>query len=214
MSPLIKICGMRESDNIKVVAELKPDFMGFIFYSGSSRFAGDMLKPEILSGLPGDIRKTGVFVNAEFNEIISIVGKYSLNAVQLHGDESPLLCHRIKNYGMQVIKVFNISEKMSFAKCSDFIDCTDYFLFDTLTAKHGGSGEKFDWELIEKYDVGHPFFLSGGIGPVDTDQINGITNPFFRGIDINSRFEIRPGLKDTEKLDHFINKLRHYHKLL
>jgi phosphoribosylanthranilate isomerase len=209
MSVLIKICGMRESDNILSVAELKPDFMGFIFYPGSPRFAGDFLKPEILSSLPVGIRKTGVFVNAEFNDIIMSVGKYSLNAVQLHGDESPALCRRIKNYGIQVIKVFNISEKMSFAKCIDFIDCTDYFLFDTMTAKHGGSGQKFDWKLIEKYDTGIPFFLSGGLGPMDTDQINGITNPFFHGIDINSRFEIRPGLKDTQKLEHFINELRH-----
>ena len=209
MSALIKICGMRESDNIKAVAELKPDFMGFIFYPGSPRFAGDILKPEILSSLPWDIRKTGVFVNTEFNDIISDVVKYSLNVVQLHGDESPALCRRIKNYGIQVIKVFNIHERMSFAKCNNFVDCTDYFLFDTMTAHHGGSGQKFDWELIEKYDTGHPFFLSGGIGPMDADQINGITNPFFRGIDINSRFEIRPGLKDTEKLRHFINELRY-----
>lgn len=209
MSALIKICGMRESDNIMAVAELKPDFMGFIFYPGSPRFAGDLLKPEILSAIPVKIRKTGVFVNAEFNDIKTSVGKYSLNAVQLHGDESPALCRRIKNYGIQVIKVFSINEKISFAKCRDFIDCTDYFLFDTMSVKHGGSGQKFDWELIQKYDTGHPFLLSGGIGPMDADQIKGITNPYFSGIDINSRFEIRPGLKDIQQLEHFINELRH-----
>jgi phosphoribosylanthranilate isomerase len=209
MNPLIKICGMRESENIKAVADLKPDFMGFIFYNGSPRFAGDILNPEILSDFPANIRKTGVFVNAEFNDIKECVGKFSLNAVQLHGDESPELCRRLKNHGTRVIKVFKILENMSFEKTRDFIDSTDYFLFDTMTAKHGGSGQKFDWELIESYDTGHPFFLSGGIGPMDADRINGITNPFFQGIDINSRFEIKPGFKDTEKLKIFLNELRH-----
>jgi phosphoribosylanthranilate isomerase len=209
MSLLIKICGMLEPENIMAVAELRPDFMGFIFYPDSPRFAGEMLNPEILAALPGNIRKTGVFVNAEFNDIKAKAGKYSLNVVQLHGDESPELCRRLKKNGMQVIKVFNINERMSFAECSNFTDCTDYFLFDTMTARRGGSGQKFDWKLIEKYDSGHPFFLSGGIGPMDADQINRITNPFFQGIDINSRFEIRPGYKDTEKLKKFINELRH-----
>jgi phosphoribosylanthranilate isomerase len=209
MIPLIKICGMRESDNIKAIAKLKPDFMGFIFHPGSPRFADDLLDRETLSSLPGDIRKTGVFVNSEFKEILSKVTKYSLNVAQLHGDESAELCRRLRNKGIQVIKVFRIHERTDFAKLSDFIDCTDYFLFDTMTAKHGGSGQKFDWNLIYKYDAGHPFLLSGGIGPMDADEIKGITNPYFKGIDINSRFELSPGLKDAERLRHFINELRH-----
>jgi phosphoribosylanthranilate isomerase len=209
MSLFVKICGMLETENIIAAAELKPDFMGFIFYPDSPRFAGDLLNPEILSTLPAEIRKTGVFVNTEFNEISETVEKYSLNVVQLHGDETPELCSRIKDTGIEVIKVFNIRESMSFAMYKDFIYSTDYFLFDAITVKHGGSGQKFDWKLIKKYETGNPFFLSGGISPLDTDNIAGITSSLFYGIDLNSRFEIKPGLKDIEKLKKFINEIRH-----
>ena len=160
MTPAIKICGMRETVNIKEAAELMPDLMGFIFYSGSGRFAGEMLNPEMVAKLPSGIRKTGVFVNADFNEIRETVSKYSLNVVQLHGDESPALCSLIKDTGTQVIKAFSIGENMSFSSCRDYIACTDYFLFDTMTINHGGSGQKFDWKLLDRYDAGQPFFLN------------------------------------------------------
>jgi phosphoribosylanthranilate isomerase len=214
MNPVVKICGMRESENIIAAAELKPDFMGFIFYPKSPRFAGGLLNPEILSNLSAVIRKTGVFVNAEFKEIKETVEKYSLNVVQLHGNEPPELCCSLKDTGIQVIKAFNISENMSFTMYKNFIACTDYFLFDTVTVHHGGSGQKFDWKLLEEYDSGHPFLLSGGISPLDIDNILNITNSFFYGIDLNSRFEIKPGLKDIEKLKKFIDQLRHKYKLL
>jgi phosphoribosylanthranilate isomerase len=212
MTPAIKICGMRETGNITAAAELMPDMMGFIFYSGSRRFAGEMLNPELLSNLPAAIRKTGVFVNADLNEISNTVAKYSLNAVQLHGDEPPELCRLIKDTGTEVIKAFNIGENMSFSFCNDYIVCTDYFLFDTKTIHHGGSGQKFDWRLLERYEAGHPFILSGGIGPNDMDNIEGITNPAFYGLDLNSRFELEPGVKDIEILKEFIDELRNKYK--
>jgi phosphoribosylanthranilate isomerase len=199
---------MRETDNIVAAAELKPDIMGFIFYPGSPRFAGELLNPEIVSNLPAFISRAGVFVNAEFNEIAETIAKYSLNVVQLHGDESPELCCRIKDTCIQVIKAFNIGENMSFSFCNDYIACTDYFLFDTMTINHGGSGQKFDWKLLERYEAGHPFILSGGISPTDIENIAGVTNPAFYGLDLNSRFEIEPGLKDIEKLKKFITELR------
>jgi len=214
MTPAIKICGMRETANILAAAELMPDMMGFIFYSGSRRFAGEMLNPEIVSKLPAGIRKTGVFVNSDFNEIRETIAKYSLNIVQLHGDEPPALCRLIKDTGIEVIKAFNIGENMSFSFCAEYIDCTDYFLFDTMTRYHGGSGQKFDWKLLDRYEVGHPFILSGGISPTDIDNISGITNPAFYGLDLNSRFEINSGLKDIEKLKKFITELRNKYKLL
>jgi phosphoribosylanthranilate isomerase len=214
MTPAIKICGMRETVNIKAAAELMPDLMGFIFYSGSGRFAGEMLNPEMVAKLPSAIRKTGVFVNADFNEIRDTVTKYSLNVVQLHGDESPALCTLIKDTGTQVIKAFSIGENMSFTSCRDYISCTDYFLFDTMTINHGGSGQKFDWQLLDRYDAGQPFILSGGISPTDIDDIAGITNPSFYGLDLNSRFELEPGVKDIEKLKIFINELRNKYKIL
>jgi phosphoribosylanthranilate isomerase len=214
MTPAIKICGMREPGNITAVAELMPDLIGFIFYSGSRRFTGEMLNPEIIANLPARIRKTGVFVDADFIEIRDTVAKYSLDVVQLHGNEAPELCHLIKDTGIDVIKAFNIGENISFSFCNDYISCTDYFLFDTMTLKHGGSGQKFDWKLLERYETGHPFILSGGISPTDIDNIAGITNPSFYGIDLNSRFEIEPGLKDIEELRKFINELRNKYKLL
>jgi len=214
MNPVIKICGMREPENILAVAGLRPDFMGFIFYPGSPRFAGELLKPEILAELAPEIRKTGVFVNEGLSGITRTVKKYSLDAVQLHGEEPPELCWQIREMGVQVIKAFSITEINSFELCSDFIDCTDYFLFDTMTISHGGSGRKFEWKLLDSYDPGHPFFLSGGISPEDIDSISQINNSSFYGIDLNSRFEIRPGLKDTEKLKKFTEGLRLKHKQL
>jgi phosphoribosylanthranilate isomerase len=214
MTPAIKICGLRETGNIKAAAELLPDFMGFIFYPGSGRFAGEMLNPEIVANLPAGIRKTGVFVNADLDEITETISKYSLNAVQLHGDEPPELCRIIRDTGIAVIKAFRIGENTSFSFCNDYIACTDYFLFDTMTINYGGSGQKFDWKLLERYEAGHPFILSGGISTMDIDNIAGITNPSFYGLDLNSRFEIEPGLKDIEELKKFINELRNKYKLL
>ena len=142
MNPVIKICGMTESANIMDAAELKPDILGFIFYPESPRFAGEKLDPEILSNLPPDIRKAGVFVNSDLREIHETIERYSLDIVQLHGDESPELCLSIKKSGTQVIKAFSIKEKSDFNKCSDFTACTDYFLFDTMTIKLRGFREK------------------------------------------------------------------------
>lgn len=208
MNPAIKICGMRDTENIMAAAELMPDIMGFIFYRDSPRFAGEVLNPEILSELPPDIRKAGVFVNSVFNEINETVRKYSLDAVQLHGEETPELCMQLKSEGLEVIKVFNIDERKDFSKCDSYISCTDYFLFDTRTVNPGGSGQKFDWKILDNYNLKHPFILSGGISPDDTESIAGISNPSFYGIDLNSRFEIKPGLKDIETLKKFIKEIR------
>jgi phosphoribosylanthranilate isomerase len=208
MNPVIKICGMRDAENIISAAELKPDILGFIFYADSPRFAGELLNPEILSRLSPLIRKAGVFVNSVFNEIKEMVGKYSLDIVQLHGEETPELCMQLKSGGLEVVKVFNIKERKDFSMCAAYISCTDYFLFDTRTVNHGGSGKKFDWKILDHYDLKHPFILSGGISPSDTDNIAGINNSSFYGIDLNSRFEIKPGLKDIEKLRRFMNELK------
>jgi phosphoribosylanthranilate isomerase len=214
MNPVIKICGMREYRNILELAELNPDILGFIFYSRSPRFAGELLVPEILANLNPDIKKTGVFVNADLTVISETVQKYSLDIVQLHGIESPELCSRLRYAGITVIKAFNIKESGDFSKCGEYINCTDYFLFDTFTENHGGSGQKFDWNILDKYTLGHPFFLSGGITQNDIDSIAGITNPSLYGIDLNSRFEITPGLKDIEKLKKFIHEFRLKYKSL
>jgi phosphoribosylanthranilate isomerase len=209
MKQTIKICGMLNAGNIMAAAELKPDIMGFIFYQKSPRFAGELLNPSTLSLLPNGISKAGVFVNADYTAISETVQKYSLDIVQLHGAESPELCSSLKENGLLVIKAFNINAATRFRLFSQYIGCTDYFLLDTTTNDYGGSGQKFDWKILYSYDLGHPFFLSGGIGPGDAPIIKGIDNPSFHGIDLNSRFETEPGIKNTEKLKEFINELRH-----
>jgi phosphoribosylanthranilate isomerase len=208
MSLKIKICGLRDHRNILEITQLKPDLMGFIFFPGSLRYADMNLSSLITSSLPKYIRKTGVFVNSDYDAITAFVRKYSLDIVQLHGDESPDICRRLKDTGIHVIKTFNISRAEGFDNCSEYIPYTNYFLFDTLTPGHGGSGIKFDWSILDNYNLKHPFFLSGGISPGDASEIPKIDNPSFYGIDINSRFETEPGLKDIESLKKFIAEIR------
>jgi phosphoribosylanthranilate isomerase len=214
MNLKIKICGMRDPENILEVAELKPDLMGFIFYPSSPRYAVKISGHEIPIKFPPHIRKAGVFVNADFEMITGSVRKYSLDIVQLHGNETPDACHRLKETGIPVIKAFNIKKSSGFKLCSEFIPCTDYFLFDASTSGYGGSGYKFDWKILDKYDLEHPFFLSGGISLRDVKNILEIKNPAFYGIDLNSRFEVSPGLKNTDTLKKFISDIRLNNKSL
>jgi phosphoribosylanthranilate isomerase len=209
MKMKVKICGMRDSDNIIAAAELMPDIIGFIFYQSSARFAGELLNPVTLPQLPEGISKAGVFVNADYAFISDTIQEYSLDMVQLHGDEPPELCYRLRESGTRIIKAFHVDENTRFRLFSQYIACTDYFLLDTTSKNYGGSGKKFDWTILNSYDLGHPFFLSGGIGPGDVPLIEGIKNPSFEGVDLNSRFETEPGLKNIEKLKEFINELRH-----
>jgi phosphoribosylanthranilate isomerase len=208
MSLKIKICGMRESENIMEAAELKPDMLGFIFHSHSLRYANGILDPEITAKLSGNIRKAGVFVNADFVEITRVIRRYSLDVVQLHGTETPELCSQLNNEGISVIKAISTKENTDFNAYSDYVPHTKYFLFDTLTPEYGGSGRKFDWKILDKYNLGHPFFLSGGINCNDVKNILEISNSSFYGIDLNSRFEIKPGLKDIGALKTFISEIR------
>lgn len=214
MSLMIKICGMREPDNILKVANLEPDLMGFIFYPASLRYVSLTSDPDIFEGIPAGIRKAGVFVNTGSDMLIRTIRKFSLDIVQLHGNETPEICRQMKQEGVQVIKTFNIKAGEDFKLCSDYISCTDYFLFDSLTSGYGGSGKKFNWKLLDSYEQDHPFFLSGGIAPGDADAILKINNPAFYGIDVNSKFEVRPGVKDLEMLKEFICNIRNNNKSL
>jgi len=205
---------MREPENMLEVANLKPDLMGFIFYPASPRYAAKILNPEIFTKFPPGIRKVGVFVNTGFDEINEIFCKYSLNMVQLHGDESPETCRQLSEAGIPVIKSFNMTDGTGFKLCAKYIPYTNYFLFDASTSKYGGSGYKFDWKILDKYKLGQPFFLSGGITPGDVYKILEITNPAFYGIDLNSMFEDKPGLKDVKILKKFVHDVRNKNKSL
>jgi phosphoribosylanthranilate isomerase len=203
----IKVCGMKNPANIIEVAAKKPDIMGFIFFPGSKRFVGFDPDPEIFSSVPDNIKRAGVFVNEEADFILKSATGYSLHMVQLHGSESPDLCASVRTAGFTVVKAFGMGGDFDFKKLSAYSHSCDYFLFDTFTTHHGGSGVQFDWSMLNRYDHKVPFLLSGGIGDDDVSRIKELVHPMFYGVDINSRFEISPGLKDAGKIGQFINSL-------
>ncbi|MEI8085562.1 MAG: phosphoribosylanthranilate isomerase [Paludibacter sp.] len=203
----IKICGMKFPDNIEAIASLKPDFMGFIFYPKSPRFA-EPLDALALKKLPSTIKKIGVFVNENLENILTIAFTYKLDGVQLHGTELVGMCKELKSAGYIVIKAFPIAEAYNFKVTKDYEGACDYFLFDTKTDAYGGSGVKFNWSMLDDYVGETPFLLSGRISADDAEAILKIEHPKFAGIDLNSKFEVKPSLKDQLKLKTFINKLK------
>ncbi len=198
---------MRFPENIAKVAALKPDFMGFIFYPKSPRYA-EPLDIAALNGLPSTIKKIGVFVNENLENILTIVYKYKLDGLQLHGTELVDMCAKLKKAGYIVIKAFPIAEAYNFKVTKDYEGACDYFLFDTQTDAYGGSGVKFNWEMLNEYVGETPFLLSGGIAVDDAEAILKIEHPKFAGIDLNSKFEIKPGLKNVEALSGFLKEIR------
>lgn len=204
----IKVCGMRQGANVQEVARLKPDMMGFIFYPKSKRFVGDDFDASIVRSVMPEVQTVGVFVNEEVEKVITMVRKYSLDFVQLHGNESPASCQAIREKGIKVLKAFGIHNEFDWTALEPYTDSCDYFLFDTSTKDYGGSGIKFNWKILEDYKLSKPFVLSGGIGPEDADIIKSIQHPKLAGIDINSRFEVEPGLKNVGLLQTFISKIR------
>jgi phosphoribosylanthranilate isomerase len=203
----IKICGLREPENIKAVAALSPDYMGFIFYDLTPRFVGDV-QEDVLGLLPGSINKTAVFVNESVEVINKLIDTYKFNAIQLHGNESPDFSNSFRDR-VTVIKAFGLTGDFDFEQLNDYANKVDYFLFDTKTKLHGGSGETFDWSILDNYKSGIPFFLSGGLSLDNLHEVSNIDHPQFYGVDLNSRFEISPGLKDIEKLKKAFNMLKH-----
>lgn len=201
---------MTDPGNAREIAEINPDFMGFIFYPGSGRFVGDKPDRSLFSIIPPGILKTGVFVNEEASVIIHTVKLYGLNLVQLHGNESAGYCNNLKKAGLNIIKAFAIKDGSEFENPETYMDVCDYFLFDTGSPGYGGSGIKFDWKKISEYHLDKPFLLSGGIGPEDAAVIKQIDHKYLFAVDINSRFEISPGIKDGKKVKEFIKKIRGY----
>jgi phosphoribosylanthranilate isomerase len=194
----IKICGLKYPDNIKAVAGLAPDYMGFICYAPSPRYAIE-LQPETLAGLPQSIYKTAVFVNEEAETIAKLIDTYRFDAIQLHGNEDPQFCDQFKGK-ISVVKAFGMNEEFNFDRLNDFVGSVDYFMFDAKTDLHGGSGKSFDWTLLDKYKLDVPFFLSGGLSLENLAEVKSIKHPQFYGVDLNSKFETQPGLKDIDKL--------------
>ncbi len=201
----IKVCGMKAPENIKQLIDIQPDYIGFIFYPKSKRYAGDSLQQETIQSIPASIKKVGVFVNESVENIEKRIQDYRLDFVQLHGDESIVFCRKLYAEKVQIIKTFQVYKDFDFNILDGYKEYCKYFLFDTQTPLYGGSGHKFDWQLLKNYDNEKPFFLSGGIDLDDADKIVNIQNLNIHAIDINSKFEIEPGLKNIEKIKRFIN---------
>ena len=197
---------MRIPENIRAIAVLQPDFMGFIFYPKSPRFA-EHLDIATLNVLPKSIKKIGVFVNETLENILTIVTKYDLDGVQLHGTELVKMCKELRKAGYIVIKAFPIAEAYNFKVTKTYEGSCDYFLFDTKTDAYGGSGQKFNWGMLDEYVGETPFLLSGGIAADDADAILKIEHPKFAGIDLNSKFEVKPGEKNVELLRIFLKEI-------
>ena len=206
---IIKVCGMREPQNVHDVEALDVDLLGFIFYPKSSRYVGDDGKSiELISECVKP--KVGVFVNETFDSISDKAELYKLNYLQLHGNETPDLCEKLRQRGYSVIKAFSIASACDFGNTGDYLDCCDYFLFDTKCTGYGGSGRRFDWSLLDEYKGRMPFLLSGGLTPDCCEDLTRITHSEFAGVDLNSGFETSPAVKDVDKLNIFINRIREY----
>lgn len=220
----IKVCGMRDAENISELVKLKPDYIGFIFYGKSKRFVASFPEVEI----PSEVKKVGVFVNESIDTIIEIVENYKLEAVQLHGNESPEYIEKLKNYfchserceesiktdirrftqnDIQIFKAFSVDDDFDFSKTEGYQKVCDYLLFDTKGKDYGGNGVKFNWSVLENYKGKTPFLLSGGISKVDASEIQKISHKSFAGVDINSGFEIEPALKNIANIKEFKQNL-------
>lgn len=195
---------MREPDNIAALSALQPDYMGFIFWAPSSRYVS-----EATPVLDKSIKKIGVFVDASVDYIQSSISTHQLQAIQLHGEETPSYCQLVQGFGVEVIKAFSVKDAFDFSILEAYENSCDFFLFDTKGALPGGNGYTFDWSLLKEYPSQKLFFLSGGIGLENTQEIKELLNtdlPLY-AIDVNSKFELAPGLKKIKDITQFKNKL-------
>ena len=193
---------MRDSENIRAIEQTKADLMGFIFHPKSPRFVASL--PEYM---PKKQKRVGVFVNASLEQILAKAQTFSLEYIQLHGDEPPAFCSELKNRGLKVIRAQRIANTDDIIRAESY-NMADLMIFDTKTELYGGSGKKFNWQLLENYKGCVPFLLSGGIRSDTFEEIKAFFHPQFAGIDLNSGFEISPALKDVGKLNNFIEKIK------
>ena len=202
---IVKVCGMRDGDNIREVEQLSIDWMGFIFYPKSSRYVS-----EVPAYLPTKCKRIGVFVDASTDEIIKKIHDFSLDTIQLHGNEYPeQISHLLSlTSHLSIIKAFNIATAEDLKSTASYTGLADYFLFDTKGQSVGGNGEKFDWSVLDSYEGETPFLLSGGIGPDDAARVSSFRHPKCAGIDLNSKFESSPAYKDVTTLSRFLNEIK------
>ena len=194
---------MKETENITEISALQPDYLGFIFWEKSKR----NMTLDAIPELPETIKKVGVFVDASIQEIAAKINQYQLDIIQLHGNESVIFCRNVKKLGVEVIKVFSMNSNFNFSLVKEYVLAVDYFLFDTKGKLPGGNGVTFDWKILENYHCDTPYFLSGGIGTTEIDGLKEfLKSPAAKkcyAIDVNSRFEKKPGIKNKIKLQKF-----------
>lgn len=200
----IKVCGMREVANIEALRALNIDFVGFIFYSQSPRYVQQL--PTI--DISPRIKRVGVFVNATISEIEQRIEAFALDCIQLHGNESPDFCKQLQQKRIVVLKAFAVDEQFDFDTLKAYEAYCDYFLLDAKGKSYGGNGVQFDWQILEQYTSSKPFFLSGGIGLADIPQVLRLAHPQLYGIDVNSRFEIAPALKDLAQIKELVQQIK------
>ena len=201
---IIKVCGMREADNIRDVEALQSvDMLGFIFYPKSPRYIY-----ELPTYLPVHTERVGVFVNEDKQVVSMYTDRFELNYVQLHGNESPEYCHSLHASGLKIIKAFSVARLKDVQKVYAYEEICDYFLFDTKCEQYGGSGNQFDWSILLSYNGSVPFLLSGGISSYSANALKEFEHPRLAGYDLNSRFEIKPGVKAPERIRIFLNELK------
>lgn len=208
---MIKVCGMADPRNIRSVSALAPMLMGFIFYKPSPRNACD-LDPQTVKSLPSFVTPVGVFVNEAPEVIIDTCHRYGIDTVQLHGDESPEVCRMLRDSGLYVLKACGVSETTDWSALAPYEDVVEMFVLDTATPSRGGSGVKFDWTILDSYPLSTPYLLSGGVGPGDTEAVIAAMRPHMAGVDVNSRFETSPGVKNPLTLATFIAQLRNFNE--
>jgi phosphoribosylanthranilate isomerase len=211
----VKVCGMKHPENIQALAQLDIDYMGFIFYEKSPRFAKTAIE------LPERIQKVGVFVNETIEKILKKVKAFQLNVIQLHGYESPAFCKELNQAlaaegfaEVKLWKVFSIKSPSDFEGIEDFSYYVNGYLLDTKGQYRGGNGEKFDWQLLQQQNFSKPVMLSGGIGPEDAEQVSQLFKKgWIAGVDVNSGFEDEPGLKNITLVNEFLQNLRTYEQV-
>jgi len=208
----IKVCGMTLPEQVIALDEMGVDLAGFIFYPKSPRYIGNKISAERMKHIKGKIAKVGVFVNMPYDELMRTVEDYRLDMVQLHGDESPVFCEKVANY-ITVVKAFRLSDNDPIEwMVKPFHDSSDMYMFDTLGAGYGGTGKKFDWEMLKKSVINKIYFLSGGIEPGDEEKLKKFVDEpageKLFAVDINSKFEVSAGVKDMEKVRKFVKELK------
>jgi phosphoribosylanthranilate isomerase len=204
---IVKVCGMRDADNVRAVEQLPIDWMGFIFYPHSKRYVATA------DYLPERCRRVGVFVDATQQEILDAVHRYGLKGIQLHGSESPEFCDALRKAlwpdpGMILLKAFNIGSQADVETTKRYEGLCDYYLFDTPGPSHGGTGRSFDWSLLMSYTGNTPFLLSGGLGPDSIVKLRTLRHPRWCGVDLNSKFETAPAMKNVDVLRQFLGEFR------